>query len=122
MADRVIFTGERHDVPRLVGAMNVFVMPSLYEGCQYTLMEAMAMAKPIVSTPAGVAPDVIEDGVTGRLVPFADGQGLAQGVLDLLGDEVLAGSLGAAARAVALERFSVDAMVDNLIRVYRQAA
>ncbi len=121
VAGSVVFAGERQDIPRLVAAMNVFVMPSLYEGCQYTLMEAMAMAKPIVSTPAGVAPDVIHDGVTGRLVPFADGQALARGVLDLLDDGDLAVRLGRTAREVALERFSVDGMVDNLVEVYRAA-
>jgi glycosyltransferase involved in cell wall biosynthesis len=118
LADSVIFAGERQDVPRLVAAMTVFVMPSLYEGCQYTLMEAMAMAKPIVSTPAGVAPDVIQDGVTGRMVPFADGEALALGVLDLLDDDDRATRMGTAAREVALDRFSVDGMVDNLVRVY----
>lgn len=122
VGERVIFSGERHDVPRLVAAMRIFVMPSLYEGCQYTLMEAMAMAKPIVSTPAGIAPDVIEDGVTGRLVPFADGAALARGVLDLLDDEGLAQRLGRRAREVALDRFSVDGMVDNLVRIYLDAA
>jgi glycosyltransferase involved in cell wall biosynthesis len=121
LADRVIFVGERQDVPRLVAAMRVFVMPSLYEGCQYTLMEAMAMARPIVSTPAGVAPDVIKDGITGRLVPFADGHSLALGVLDLLRDEILANLLGRNARNVALEAFAVDRMVDDLLNVYRHA-
>jgi glycosyltransferase involved in cell wall biosynthesis len=121
VGDRVVFAGERKDVPRLVAAMNVFVMPSLYEGCQYTLMEAMAMAKPIVSTPAGVAPDVIEDGVTGRMVPFADGSALAVGVLDMLAHPDAAARMGRTAREVAVERFSVDGMVDNLIAVYRAA-
>ena len=121
LADRIFFIGEREDVPRLIAAMRVFVMPSLYEGCQYTLMEAMAMARPIVSTPAGVAPDVVEDLVTGRRVPFADGHALALGVLDLLENEDLANRMGRQARSVALEAFSVDRMVNDLVDVYRRA-
>src|SRR5262249_19207856 len=57
IADRVVFTGERKDVARLLAAMDIFAIPSLYEACQYSLLEAMAMGKAVVATPAGVAPD-----------------------------------------------------------------
>ena len=122
IADRVVFAGERQDIPRLLGAMRVFVMPSLYEACQYNLLEAMAMGLPVVSTPAGVAPDAIVPGDTGILVPPADSSALAAGVLKVLQDPQLADRLGRRAREMAVARFSLDAMVDSIANVYRDVA
>jgi glycosyltransferase involved in cell wall biosynthesis len=117
----LVFTGARDDIPRLLAAMSVFVMPSLYEGCQYSLLEAMAMQRPIVSTPAGVAPVVIQDRQTGLMVPFANAAALAEGVLEMLRDPDLAARLAQAGRNVIVARFSLDAMVEELIAVYRAA-
>ncbi len=121
-ADVLVFTGARTDVPRLYAAMDVFVMPSLYEGCQYSLLEAMAMARPVVTTPAGIAPVVVRDRETGVLVPFEDSTALARGTQAVLADAAFARCIGAAGRQVIVERFSLDAMVDQLVSVYRQAA
>lgn len=117
VADRVIFTGERKDIPRLLAALRVFVIPSLYEACQYSLLEAMAMGKAVVATPAGVAPVVVDDHRTGLLVPLADSSAMATAVLELR-DDALVERLGAAAHALMAAQFSVDAMVDNIQRVY----
>jgi glycosyltransferase involved in cell wall biosynthesis len=117
IAERVIFTGERKDIPRLLAAMRVFVIPSLYEACQYSLLEAMAMGKAVVATPAGVAPDVVEDHRTGLLVPLANSAAMARAVLELRDDELVK-RLGAAAYRLIASAFSVDAMVDNIQRVY----
>jgi glycosyltransferase involved in cell wall biosynthesis len=122
VADRIVFTGERKDVARLLAAMRIFVIPSLYEACQYSLLEAMAMGRPVVATPAGVAPDVVEDHTTGLLVPLADSPAMASAVLELLTDEVLARRVGSKARDLMARHFSVEAMVDNIARVYREAA
>jgi glycosyltransferase involved in cell wall biosynthesis len=120
--DVLVFTGARSDVPRLYAAFDVFVMPSLYEGCQYSLLEAMAMGRPVVSTPAGIATVVVRDRETGLLVPYADPVALANGVLALVADPGLATRLGDAGRQVIVEHFSLDAMVDQLVSVYRAAA
>jgi glycosyltransferase involved in cell wall biosynthesis len=117
IADRLIFTGERNDIPRLLAAMRVFVIPSLYEACQYSLLEAMAMGKAVVATPAGVAPDVVADHRTGLLVPLADSAGMATAVLEYR-NTALVERLGAAARDLMAHHFSVDAMVDNIQAVY----
>ena len=84
IAGEFIFTGQRADVPALLAAMDVFVMPSLYEGGPYTVLEAMAMGKPVVSTPVGLVPDAVEPGVSA--VPLADGAALAGAVRRLLDD------------------------------------
>jgi glycosyltransferase involved in cell wall biosynthesis len=121
LADFVVFAGSRRDVPRVLAAMSVFVMPSLYEGCQYALLEAMAMARPVVATPAGVAPAVVQDRATGLSVPFKDAGALARAVNELLDDPDLALRLGNAGREAVRRSFSLDAMVDALVRVYRTA-
>ena len=118
----IIFTGERKDVARLLAAMDVFVIPSLYEACQYSLLEAMAMGKPVVATPAGVAPDVVLDHETGLLVPLADSASMARAVRELLDDATLAANVGEQARELMASQFSVDVMVDNISRVYAEAA
>jgi glycosyltransferase involved in cell wall biosynthesis len=122
IADKVIFTGERKDVARLLAAMDIFVIPSLYEACQYSLLEAMAMGKPVVATPAGVAPDVVLDHETGLLVPLADSAAMASAVRELLDNETLAQRVGGNARELMARGFSVDAMVENISRVYAEAA
>jgi glycosyltransferase involved in cell wall biosynthesis len=122
IADKMIFTGERKDIARLLAAMDVFVIPSLYEACQYSLLEAMAMGKPVVATPAGVAPDVVLDHETGLLVPLADAPAIATAVTELLDDPALAARLGARARELMAQQFSVEVMLDNITRVYDEAA
>ena len=102
--------------------MDVFVIPSLYEACQYSLLEAMAMGKPVVATPAGVAPDVVFDHETGLLVPLADSAAMANAVRELLDDSELARSVGQRARERLARHFSVEAMVDNIAHVYDEAA
>jgi glycosyltransferase involved in cell wall biosynthesis len=120
IADRVVFTGARTDIPRLLAAMNVFVMPSLYEGGPITVLEAMAMAKPVVATPVGMVPDAITDGSSGLLVPLADAAALTQAVSQLLGDPDLAGRIGREGREVVSQRFSPDAMVNGVAAVYAE--
>ena len=116
---KVIFTGHRDDVPRLLATMRVFASPSLYEACQYNLLEAMAMERPVVSTPTGVAPEVISDRTTGRLVPIADSASLAHAIGDLLEDPSGAGRMARAGREAIVAQYSVDAMVDGILGVYR---
>jgi len=117
--DRVVFTGARRDIPELLAAMDVFVMPSLYEGGPITVLEAMALAKPVVATPVGMVPEAITDGVSGLIVPPADSGALSRAVLSLLSDPELATRLGRNGRQVVTARFSPDALVDGVVDVYR---
>ena len=121
LADRVVFTGARQDVPRLLSAMRVFVNPSLWEAGPYTVLEAAAIGVPVVSTPVGFVPEVIQvDGREGRLVPLEDSVALTRAVVDLLRDGASAKRMAALARARVAEEFSVDRMVDRLAEVYRE--
>jgi glycosyltransferase involved in cell wall biosynthesis len=118
----VIFAGFRADVPRLLDALDVLALPSLYEGMPLTAIEGAAMAKAVVATAVDGTPEVVLDGRTGRLVPPADPPALARALLDVLRDPAHARRLGAAARAWALERFDLDRQVEATARVYRSVA
>lgn len=118
----VIFAGFRADVPRVLDAIDVLCLPSLYEGMPLTAIEASAMARPVVATAVDGTPEVVRDGCTGRLVPPADPPALARALLELLRDPDRARRLGQAARSEALARFELDAQVEATARVYRSLA
>jgi sugar transferase (PEP-CTERM/EpsH1 system associated) len=103
--------GERADVPEVMRGLDAFVLPSRAEGISNTILEAMATALPIVATAVGGNGELLDDGVTGCLVPSGDVERLAQAMLDDLHDPTRARRRGAVARQVAQRRFSLDAMV-----------
>lgn len=84
IADDVIFTGERRDVPRLYKLMDMKVISSIYEGTTLTVFEAMATGTPVVATTVDGVKEVIEDGDTGMLIPPKDAASIAEAVTDLL--------------------------------------
>ncbi len=113
----VVLTGRRMDVPRLVHAFDVFALSSISEGLPLVVPEAMAAGLPIVSTAVGGIPSVVEDGVTGLLVPI-DEHALANALAVLAKDQPRARAMGAAAREIALARYSADRMVDAYLALY----
>jgi glycosyltransferase involved in cell wall biosynthesis len=117
LADRVVFTGHRTDVPDLLGALDVFCLSSLYEGTPLALFEAMAAGKPIVSTAVDGCREVLADGTTALLVPPSDPGALAAAIERLLGDSRLRGDLAGAALA-ASRRYDVQACVDQMQAFY----
>jgi glycosyltransferase involved in cell wall biosynthesis len=119
LADRVVFTGLRTDVPDLLAGTSVSVMPSLNEALSNVLLESMAAGVPVVATRVGGTPEVIEDGVNGLLVPPADPMALANAIGTLLADPSLASRLGRAGRRHVDERFSMARMVSATERLYQ---
>ncbi|MCY2958605.1 MAG: glycosyltransferase [Planctomycetota bacterium] len=120
--DRVRFLGFRHDVPRLLSAADLLVLPSRWEGMPYAVLEAMAAAKPVVATPVDGARDLVESGVTGELASDISASALARALRTQLArvpDESRA--QGAEARTRVLARHTAAAMVDGLAAVYREA-
>jgi glycosyltransferase involved in cell wall biosynthesis len=120
-AASIVFTGFRADVPRLLDAIDVLVLPSLHEGMPLTAIEGSAMARPVVATAVDGTPEVVRDGVTGRLVPPAAPGPLAEAVLALLRAPERARAMGAAGRRWALDCFGLDRQVMATARVYRSA-
>jgi glycosyltransferase involved in cell wall biosynthesis len=123
LADRIHLVGQREDVPDVLGAMDVFALPSYAnEGVPQAIMQAMAMELPVVSTTVGAIDEAVEDGVTGSLVePKHVGQ-LKARLAELLASEALRRTMGAAARKRAESRFSQDAMLDAMENLFRQLA
>ena len=118
--DRVVFTGFRLDVPELLAALSVSVLPSLgLEGLSNALLESMAAGLPVVATRVGGTPEIVEDGVNGLLVAPADAEGLARAIRRLLGNKMLARSLGQAGRRMVLTRYSLEKSVATTERLYR---
>jgi glycosyltransferase involved in cell wall biosynthesis len=117
IAGKVVFAGHRTDVPDLLGALDVVCISSLYEGTPLALFEAMAAGKAIVSTSVDGCREVLEDGVTGVLVPPADAAALADGLERVLGDAALRAALGRQALA-ASRRYDVRTCVDAMQAFY----
>jgi glycosyltransferase involved in cell wall biosynthesis len=118
VAGDVIFTGLRGDVPAVLSALDVSVMPSLNEALSNVVLESMAAGAPTVATRVGGTPEAIVDGVTGVLVPPADSPALADAIVHLLHDTRLAAHLGSAARARIVDHFSVKRMVRSTEDLY----
>lgn len=120
--DRVIWAGFRRDVPALLAASDLFVLPSLADAYPTALMEAMAAGLPVVATRTGGIPEIVDAPATGRLVPPGDAAALAREISGLLGRPGERQALGRAARERARERFSTQAWVERLEEVYAEAA
>lgn len=111
IAERVRFLGFRGDVPRLLQAFDVFVLPSLSEGLPLSILEALSLERAIVATNVGGNSEIIENGLNGYLVPPADPDSIAKAILRLLGDPALATRLGRAGRNRVEEAFSLENMI-----------
>lgn len=118
LGDRVRFTGFRTDVDRMLAAMDIFVLPAHQEPCGRVLFEAQAMGIPIVATDSGGTPEIVEDGVTGLLVPPRDPAALAAALERLANDPVLRRRMGAAGRARAKALFPIARNARETMRIY----
>jgi glycosyltransferase involved in cell wall biosynthesis len=118
IADRVVFTGFRTDVPQLLAESSLSVLPSLSEGLSNTLLESMAAGVPVIATRVGGNPEVIEDGVSGLLVPVRDAAELAAAMSKLLCNPVLASAVREAGRRRIDELFSMHASIRQVEDLY----
>jgi glycosyltransferase involved in cell wall biosynthesis len=120
IADSVRFLGFRTDIPEILAAADLFVMPSLAEGLGTAAIEASAAGRPIVASRVGGITDVIRDGETGRLVAAGDAGDLARAMKEVLADRAMADRLAQAARRYAFDHFTTAALVEKNIAVYSQ--
>ncbi len=111
LKDRVVFTGFRLDVPRLLSAVTVSVLPSLSEGLSNTILESMAAGAPVVATRVGGSPEALEDGVDGLLVPPRDSAALSRTISWVLEHPEAAREMGRRARARVAQEFSLVRMI-----------
>jgi len=120
VAANVTFIGFRADVADILNVADVVALPSLWEGLSIALLEAMAMAKPIVTTDISSNREVIEDGRTALLVPPRDPGTLAQAIVSLLSSPTLAARLGAAAQETFKAKFTEERMLKQTWEVYSE--
>jgi glycosyltransferase involved in cell wall biosynthesis len=118
----VRFAGVQSDITPYLEMSDVFVLPSLYEGLGIALVEAMAMERPCVACRTTAIPEVVDEGVSGLLVPPGDAAALATAIAGLLRDPGLRARMGAEGRRIAHERFDVTRNIHQLEAVYESAA
>jgi glycosyltransferase involved in cell wall biosynthesis len=120
LGQRIVFTGFRSDVPDLLSEAAISVLPTLSEGISNTLLESMAAGIPVIATRVGGNPEVVEDGVSGLLVPARDSAALAAAAARLLEDEDLASRLGQAGIGRVSELFSIEGSVHQTEHLYQR--
>ncbi len=120
LSRRVRFLGYRDDVPAVLQAMDLFVLPSRIEALSLSLLEAMAVGLPVVAAGTGGVPEVIEHDRNGRLFPADDERTLAKRLRLHLGSADRRLRLGACARSTVSSRFTSNAMIESTEQVYRE--
>jgi glycosyltransferase involved in cell wall biosynthesis len=117
--ENIKLLGHRADVPNVLASLDVLVLPShAHEGIPQIVLQAQATARAVVATTVGGIPEVVEDGVTGLLVPPRNPKALAEKIEALLADPALRMRLGQAARAKIEKQHSLDAMGERLLGLY----
>ncbi len=116
--NNVVFTGKRRNIPDFLSCFDIFVLPSIKEGLPNSLLEAMAMGKPIVAAKVGGIPEVLQNGTTGLIVPPRDPESLAKAIKSLIDDEHRAKNIGNAARKFILENYSIKSTVQKWQTLY----
>jgi L-malate glycosyltransferase len=121
VGERVRFLGVRDDVPDLLRAADLFTLTSISEAASLTLLEAMASSVPVVVTNVGGNPEIVRDGVEGRLVPRGDAHTAAGAFTELLGNPERARHMGEAGRRRVEEHYQLDRTVARYYERYRAA-
>jgi glycosyltransferase involved in cell wall biosynthesis len=120
--EHATFLGARNDVPSLLGGADMLVLASDDEGTPNVLLEAMAARLPVISTPAGDAKRLVEDGVNGYLVPFGDPDAISERMLALAESRAQRDALGGAGRRHVERFYSADGLAERLLSIYGAVA
>ena len=113
--------GARDDVPAILQALDVFVLPSLAEGISNTVLEAMASALPVVATDVGGNPELVQHGLNGAIVPRTNATALARAIEEYARDASILQEHGRAGRKRAVELFSISSMLNRYSSVYEES-
>ncbi len=122
LEDTIHLLGERKDVARLLSRFDVFVLPSLWEGLPYSLLEAAALGKPVVATDIDGVREVIKHDESGLLVPAQNSERLAEAVLRLLQEREFAARLGQNLKNYTQRDFSLSEMIQKTQDLYLKLA
>ncbi len=116
----VTMPGWRDDMPAVLSSLTLFVSAARSEPFGLAIVEAMAAGLPIVAAASEGALEIIEGGLSGKLVPVGDAEGMAQAINDLLDDPLERSRLGRNAQLAARERYSLARMATDTVQVYRE--
>jgi glycosyltransferase involved in cell wall biosynthesis len=122
IAHRIVFAGDRDDVPAVTAALDVAVLPSYREAQGLAILEAMALSRPVVATAVGGIVEMIDDGLTGLLVPPHEAEPLADAVIRFLVDTPYADTVARRAHDMVHDRFCVELMVKAIEELYDEGA
>ena len=122
VAHRVVFTGRRDDIPAVTAALDVAVLPSWREAQGLSILEAMALSRPVVASDVGGIPEMVEDGVTGLLVQHDNPVALAAAIIRLLTDHGFADTIARAGHDLVHDRFCIELMVRAIEAIYDEGA
>jgi glycosyltransferase involved in cell wall biosynthesis len=117
----ITFTGRRDDIPSVTAALDVAVLPSYREAQGLSILEAMALSRPVVASNVGGIPEMIENGETGLLVPPHDSEALGNAIARLLTDHPYADTLARAGHDLVYEHFCVELMVRAIETIYDES-
>ena len=120
IARSTYFVGYQEDVAGFYRLFDAFLLPSVNEGTPVSAIEALASGTPVVATRVGGVPDVVTNGVDGFLVESGDTESAAERLSELAGDPELRARFGVAGSANARKRYSVERLVDDVDRLYRE--
>lgn len=120
LTDVVRFEGFRRDLPQVLPCLDLLAHPARMEGLGVALLQAAACGVPTVAGRAGGIPEIVRDGENGYLVEPGDVSALSRALCDLIGDAAKRRAFGERGRDIAVNDFSIDAMVEGNLRVYRE--
>ncbi|HET7433570.1 MAG TPA: N-acetyl-alpha-D-glucosaminyl L-malate synthase BshA [Thermoanaerobaculia bacterium] len=118
LRDRVFFLGNVPNLEEILGSCDLFLLPSESESFGMAALEAMTSEVPVIATRTGGLPEVVEDGVTGYLLPVGDVNGMAARAIEILSDDALAAKMGKQARELAVEKFDERKIVPRYRELY----
>ncbi len=120
LSSHIILAGFYEDVPQILRCLDIFTLPSLFEGFNRSLLEAMACALPIVATAVGGNVEIVQDGVNGLLIPPSNPGALAFAIIELLKHKEKARKMGLEGKLLVEENFSIDINVRKIEKLYLQ--
>lgn len=120
LAERVLLLGTRTDIPDILAASDIFVLPSRWEGLPLVIIEAMFAGLPIVASRVGGIPELVQENVNGFLVPRSDSAALSQALKMLIADKSLREQMGQMSRQRALQKFTMHRMIEEYKKLYRE--
>jgi glycosyltransferase involved in cell wall biosynthesis len=120
LSEYIIFTGFNPEVRPFYQLFDIFLLPSTWEGCPVSILEAMAMKKPVVGTAVGGIPELVVDGQTGLLIPPHNPVAIAEALVSLLKNPDGACKMGQAGRIRVEKHFTLPKMVEEIEAVYEE--